>query len=133
MQLAGLSALAVGRGETCEEDFDGDSAGPQRWVPTGPAGGSGLRFGLRERYVSAGIENGTLVGIEDGTLPVASRWARGTPAPGKGAEAGVLGRWIVMTGPRSGLARHCVPWQLSDEWPWRVPCNAASGSCCPGC
>ena len=35
-----------------------------------------------------------------------SKSARGTPAPGEGAETGMLGRWIVMTGPRSGRARH---------------------------
>ena len=60
--------------------------------------------------LSMGIENGTLPGIENGTLPQGLEI--GTRHPGSrggsgatGAGAGVLGRWIVMTASRSGLAR----------------------------
>ena len=60
--------------------------------------------------LSMGIENGTVLGIENGTLRGGLEIGTRHPGPrggsgATGAGAGVLGLWIVMTAPRSGLAR----------------------------
>ena len=83
---------------------------------------------VRLDRVSMGIENGTLPGIENGTL-------RDGPCGGSVATgAGAVPEWRRLTiPPPSGLSRRPPPWTPWGGWPSTAPCASASGSCCRGC
>ena len=79
--------------------------------------------------VSMAIERCTLLAIEKCTLGIGCRG--GSEATGAGTDA-----WMwspFMTSPLSWSSRRPPPWRPWGGWTWRVPCDAASGSCCPGC
>ena len=79
--------------------------------------------------LSMAIERCTLLAIEKCTLGIGCRG--GSEATGAGTDA-----WMwspFMTSPLSWSSRRPPPWRPWGGWTWRVPCDAASGSCCPGC
>ena len=81
---------------------------PHTALPNQPSRTTGpvckeVTLATRDAPLSMGIENGTLPGgLERGPGHPGSREGSGAT----GAGAGVLGRCISMTVPRSGLARH---------------------------
>ena len=82
-----------------------------------------------EGLLSMAIERCTLLAIEKCTLGIGCRG--GSEATGAGTDA-----WMwspFMTSPLSWSSRRPPPWRPWGGWTWRVPCDAASGSCCPGC
>ena len=86
-------------------------------------------YPYQEQAVSMAIERCTLLAIEKCTLGIGCRG--GSEATGAGTDA-----WMwspFMTSPLSWSSRRPPPWRPWGGWTWRVPCDAASGSCCPGC